>query len=111
MLQCFLDLAEAIEAIGTQQAEQFSTGMNLVRSSHDVYWEFAQDLGPYEVLLLSHLLPREVSFAHFGFTALERERAQANLRGTITEVLTAVFRQDLGPQGHLESASTESFRR
>jgi hypothetical protein len=41
-------------------------GVNLVQSTRDVYWHFAQDLGSYKVLLLSHLLPREVSFTHFG---------------------------------------------
>jgi hypothetical protein len=73
MLQCFLDLAQAIENIGNEHAAQLHAGVDLVQSPRDVYWDFAQNLGCYEVLLLSHLLPREVSLAHFGFTLLEMD--------------------------------------
>jgi len=54
-----------------------------------VYWHYARGLNPYEVLLMLHLLPLEVSFARFGFTVLEEERAGAELRQSMELVLTA----------------------
>jgi hypothetical protein len=98
-----------MEAIGIQHASHFHRGVDLVQSPHDVYWQFAQDLGPFEVLLLSHLLPREVSFAGFGFTSLETDQARAQLREAVEGVLSCVFQRSLDPPAQLDTAYTGLF--
>jgi hypothetical protein len=98
-----------MEDIGNEHMSQFHAGINLVQSPRDVYGDFAQNLGPYEVLLLSHLLPREVSLAHFVFTSLEIDQARAHLRETVENVLSCVFGRTLQPPEPIDTAYAELF--